>query len=478
MKLLQNPTRTLVSLAVSALCSANIYAGSFSLYTEASPIALGNYAAGAAAEAADASIGWYNPAGLVLIHDQQLSVGGIGVFPTSRITGSSTFATEGLEDYTQSFYNLNGAENAVIPVVHYALPLGQNATAGLSIVTPFGLSTEWSPAGPVRYAATHSELITTTVSPELGGKITDHFSIGGGLDLQYARVKFNTIIGAPAYLQELASVGFPVEPSNLDSYSYNKGDSFQVGFHAGLLWMFNENHTRLGLNYQSHMKHQFRGYSRLRGPLAEADINIFNPASIIAANPDAVFETNNLLSNDVEFPDILTLSAYHDLNEQLSLLASVVYTGWSSFKNIELDNVAAFSPLVGQVSINTVSEEIYKDVWRFALGANYKVNDHWLVRFGGGYDQTPTTDRSRDIRIADTNRWALSIGTHYQARPNIGVDIGYTHLFCAGEEPVNRTDFAGEGSTYNINAQANGSADIIGAQVVWLMDGVEKAASK
>lgn len=476
---MQKPVKTLVSLAIASLVMTTAtHAGSFSLYTESRGAAVGNYAAGVAAEAADASTGWYNPAGLSLIHNQQMVVGGVGVFPNSELTGSSTFRTSGLGDYTQSFNDLEGAKNAFVPSFHFAYPLGQNVTAGLSIVSPFGLSTEWSAQGPVRYAATHSELLTMNVSPELGGKITDNLAIGGGIDFQYSKVKFNQVLGAPSYLQELQEAGLPTFPNGFDSSSYNRGDSFGVGFHAGLLFMFNNNHTRVGMNYQSEIRQQYHGYSRLTGPLATPGLDIADVDSIVGANTNAVFKNNSLSSNDIDFPDIVTLSAYQDINDQLALLGSVVYTGWKSFSTIQLNGVAAFEPTLGQVTVNSVSEELYRNVWRFAVGANYKVNERVMVRFGGGYDQTPTTDAHRDIRIADSNRWALSVGSRYQARSNIAVDVGYTHLFSTGEVPVNTTQFAGTGSTYSVNAQAKGSADLVGGQVTWLMDGVDPVVTK
>ncbi|MFW2535499.1 transporter, partial [Legionella sp. 28fTON52] len=46
-------------------------------------------------EAADASTGWYNPAGLALIRQQQVVVGAVGVFPSSELTGTSTFCVQG-----------------------------------------------------------------------------------------------------------------------------------------------------------------------------------------------------------------------------------------------------------------------------------------------------------------------------------------------------------------------------------------------
>ena len=482
MKSVQKPVVTRISAAVIAVLAASAaQAGSFSLYTETSAVALGNYAAGIAAEASDASIGWYNPAGLALINSQQAVMSGAGVFPSSKLTGTSTFTTPANPPlpappaFVQSYTDLDGARSAFVPAFHYAKPIGENATVGLSVTSPFGLSTDWDRNGPVRYAATYSELLTTNISPQIGGRLSEHFALGAGLDIQYARVKFNRMLGLPTIMPLIG-----LAPSAVDSYSYNIGNSWGVGFHAGVLTMFNDNHTRIGLNYQSKMKQKFHGWSQLTGKLSNPGLVIINPLSVNAADPNAKTWSNSLSSNSIEFPDIVTLSGYHDVNDSFALLGSVVYTGWSCLKTIQLNNVAAasaagpnfpasvqFNPAV----LNSTSTQDYKNVWRFAVGGNYKVNDKFMLRAGGGYDQTPTNDANRDIRIADNDRWALSIGAHYQARPNIGMDLGYTHLFSAGSEPVNKTELQGTStSTYNINATAKGTADLIGAQLVWTMD--------
>lgn len=472
---MQKPIKTLVSAAVAALMAGSANAGSFSLYTESNGSAVGNFAAGIAAEAADASTGWYNPAGLALINEQQIVFGGVGVFPTSELSGTSTFTTTGIPfPYVQTFSDLDGAKDALVPSMHYALPLGESATFGLSVVSPFGLKTLWSERSPVRYAATLSELQTINVSPEIGGKVTENFALGAGIDLQYARVKFNRMLGAPALMQFYSLFGVPVSPNFVDSESYNKGDSFGVGFHAGILGMFNNNHTRIGLNYQSEMRHKFHGFSRLNGRLATPGLDITDPFSVLAADPRAVLRTDTLSSNNISFPDIVTLSGYHDVNEKLALLASVVWTGWSTVKTIELDNAVAYAPpsaafAGGQVLVNSVSTENYSDAWRFALGANYRFNDQWMLRVGGGYDETPTNDIHRSVRIPDESRWALSIGGHYQWRPNIGVDAGYTYLFAADDPIINRTEIIGT-STNTISARGNAHAHLVGAQLTWILD--------
>lgn len=475
---MHKPLRTLVSVAiVGIMATSTAYSGGFSLYTEDSPSAIGNYAAGIAAEAADASTGWYNPAGLALIHNQQIVAGGVGIFPSARLSGTSTFMTQGLNNYVQNFQDLQGGDNAFVPAFHYALPVGENVTFGFSSVSPFGLSTDWDQDSAVRYQATLSELITVNLSPEFGVKLSDHFSYGAGLDFQYARVKFNTMLGAP----NLFVPFFPA--TTVDTLSYNNGNSIGIGFHTGVMAMFNDNHTRIGLNYQSKMRHTFHGQSRLVGKLASPGLVLANPASVIGANPDAVFRNTNLFSNPIELPDVVTLSGYQDVNEALALLGSVVYTAWSSFDTITLNNVAApsINPFTSQVSlVQAVSskQQNYLDAWRFALGANYRLNQQWMLRAGGGYDATPTNNAFRDVRLPDVNRWALSIGTHYQARPSIGVDVGYTHIFSAEDSTVNRTDPIGLTSAFNVNATSNAHVDLVGAQVVWNIDQALEAPTK
>ena len=454
-------------LLMIGICASNaVSAGSFSLYTESNGYSIGNFGAGVAAEAYDASTGWYNPAGLALIHKQQVIVAGVGVLPSSTLSGTTqytTFVTPTFSvSYPQSFNNLQGAENGYVPSVYYAKPLGSNATFGLSINAPFGLSSNWGQTSPLRYSATSSELQTIDISPELGGKISEHFALGAGIDLQYARVKFNSVLGAPALLAELSQ-----NPMAWDSSSNNTGQSFGGGVHVGLMGMWNEDHTRVGLNYQSRVSHQFNGTSKLTGPLADPQTLFTDP------NYNAVYSSNSLQSNAIQLPDIVTLSGYHDLNEKWALLGSVVFTGWGTFKNIALDNVAGFDPAAFNNSlVDFVSTENYRNAWRGALGANYHINDRWMLRFGGGYDQTPTVNAYRDARIPDADRWAISVGAHYQPHPRIVIDAGYTYLQAINGTGIDKTIALGDANEFTVVANGKAYVNVVGAQIRWMIDKV------
>jgi long-chain fatty acid transport protein len=433
-------------------------AGGFSLYTEGSAVEVGNFAAGSAAEAPDASTSWFNPAGMVRLKKKQVLFSGVGVFPHSALSGQSTFSTVDYPDYVQSFRNLSGADPAVVPALHYVHPLGDKIAAGLSVLSPFGLSTDWGTTSPLRYAGTLSGITTVDVSPALAGAITEQWSLGLGLDLQWSWVNFNSVLGSPAELQFLQQIGGLVTPQTLDSTSTNHGSSFGIGFHAGIMGRFSEDHTRVGLNYQSAIQHRYQGYSSLEGRLADPSLE----------NPDAVFSDHVLHSNPITLPDIWTLSLYQDINAKLALLGSVVYTGWSSFQQTSLYNVAAFSPEEqSQMLMDSTNQQSYRNTWRFALGANYALTPQWKLRCGGGYDQTPTVDAERDIRMPDGDRAALAIGAHYQMSPELGFDVGYAYLWTLGQPIINKTQALGETSQVRVNARASNTVQLVGAQVTW-----------
>ena len=441
----------------------DVHAAGFSLYTESNAANLGNFAAGNAAEARDASTGWDNPAGLALLHHPQMVISAIGAFPSLSLSGTSMFSTEGTPDpYVQSFNNIQGGRNAVFPTLHIAKPLGPHTTFGLSVLSPFGSTSQWGNNSPVRYAATDTQLLVVEVSPELGAELVPHVYVGLGLDLQWARVKFNQVLGSPADLQYLETFGGGgIYPAYLDSLSDNVGRSFGIGAHAGVLFVFRDNHTRVGVNYVSQVPQQYSGHSMLTGRLADPEVE----------DPTANFLSETLRSNVINMPDVLTLSAYHELNETLAVLASLVYTGWSSFRTIELGNIAAYSPELGEQSLLDVStKENYRNTVRVALGLNYKFTEKFMWRVGGGFDETPTVNRYRDVRLPDGNRWALSVGSHWQWRKNLAFDWGYTYLFVPGGAKINHTQMLGETSSYQVNGVAQLHAQVAGLQLVWTID--------
>lgn len=442
------------------MSASSIYAGAFSLYTEGSASAVGNFAAGIAAEGRDASVGWYNPAALVLLRHSEILGGLVGVNPEAHLSGTAFFIQrdpqgDWLPPYSQSFSNLSGAREAIVPNLHVALPVGDRVTYGFSVVAPMGMSSSWPEDSALRYAGTLSSLRMVDLSPEMGGYITNNLSLGWGLDVELADVDFNSILGAPAALQF-----FNQNPTAYDSQLLNYGSSWGLGFHAGFLLHSNDKRSRLGFNYQYGVTHQFSDSSTLKGPLADPEN--------LQQDVNAVFTGNLLSTNPIKFPDIMTLSYYQAVTDKVSMMGSLVYSLWSSFRTIELFNVAAYDvPNDSLFFTNASAQENYHNALRASFGMNYDLNDKWQFRWGGGYDQTPTNNIDRDTRLPDVDKFALAFGLQWKYQPYLVIDAGYSYLFPAGDVQINKTQILDQDNYLQVFATGKAHAQLLAIQVAY-----------
>ncbi len=430
------------SIVLLGLNPTSTMAGAFSLFGEANGRNAGDFAAGAAADAEDASTLFYNPAGLVHLKGKQLVLGGTIVkakstlsddaylsLTTSGFSGSSVFSINGL-DSTQT---------AVIPSFFYSKNVSNKLTWGVGVYAPFGLSTNWAESSNARYSATLSKLEVINVAPALGVKINRKLSFGAALDIQLGTVDFNSVGG--------------VSTSTIsDSISTNHGTSVGFGGHIGLMYQPTVS-TRLGLNYQSAIMHQFYGKSTLVGMLADPNLT----------DPSYVSSTDSLFSDPISMPAQITLSAMHQLTEKLTLGSTVAFTQWSVFESIGLNNV------IGQEGIPMdkpiIVSENFRNTWRIAGGMKYQWTDKIKLRMGLGYDQSPANNVDRNLRLPDSDRIALAAGVHYQATSTVGFDLGWTHLFIKDTRIDNTASF-GDNVIY-VNGGVKSNVDLIGGQMTW-----------
>jgi long-chain fatty acid transport protein len=422
---------TLKPLVVAILfaASSSVLAGGFSLYGEGNGKNAGDFGAGVAAEANDASTLYYNPAGLTHLEGSQLVVSATVVDPISKFTGTTSI--NGLTNDVAT--GLNGTSTSVIPSFFYSKKVNAKLAWGLGVFVPFGLETDWPETGPTRYAATRTKLQVIDFSPAVATQLTDKLSFGFSFDLQFGSVDFNSVLGLP---------GAPATDSPIE----NHGTSTGLGAHAGLLYDFDKQ-TRVGINYQSSVEHQFYGSSVLADPLAG-----FSP-----------FSSNDVLFSDpADLPGRTTLSIFKDVNTNLSLMGTAAYTQWSSIQELVLNGV------VGPAGLSrAVVKENFRNTWRLAGGGKYKINAKWMARAGVGYDQTPVPSPiDRNLRCPDGDRIALAIGGHYQATKTIGIDVGWTHLFMQKTE-LNNTTVLDPNTSVLVQGSVEGHANLFGAQLTW-----------
>lgn len=427
---------------IGGLTASAALAGGFQLF-EMSAAGLGNFYAGSEAEAADASTGYYNPAGLTLLHHTQVMVSGIGVFTHGTFKGSTTWSNPAIASGV--FVTENGSDNGgasgFVPSINISVPVNKRITVGFGIYVPFGLLTQFPEDGFTRYAATKSSIQDIDISPSVGIALTHKISVGVGLDVEHLTAELDTVVGVP--------IG--ANPTAFDSTSENDVNDWGTGWHAGILFQPTPT-TRFGFTYHSKVRFVLRGTSTLTGPAAGG----FQDQTGIASTEARAAVT---------LPDTYAFGAYHELDPKWAVLGSIDYTDWKTLSKVTLQNVATTqngAPALGTISIPLE----WQGTWRVATGLNYSYNSKVTIRTGVAFDETPTVNLTRNLRLPGGDRVALAIGGHYQATKDLGLDVGYAHLFFLGDARVFSNTVS---STQNdfVDGSVKNRADLIGAQLTY-----------
>ncbi|MHB1947316.1 MAG: OmpP1/FadL family transporter [Gammaproteobacteria bacterium] len=426
--------------------SGNALASAFQIW-EMDAASIGNYHAGTAAIADDASTAMYNPAGMLRIKNQQLIIGADPIITNFQYKGTvqvSTLLVPGpsgafVPAPPQSVTAQGGGFNFV-PFGHYVAPISKRFAFGMSIDVPFGLKTDYGSSTAARYAATLTRLQVIDYTPSLGIGITDKFSVGVGLDIQKLSAEFN----------QFTTVGIEGFILPQDTKSHNEASDTGYGWRVGALYQFTDC-TRLGINYRSKVTHHAKGNSYFIGPLATDGISQ---------------ESTNLKAN-ATLPAVTSFSLFHSVSKCWDIMGTVAFNQWSVFKNLILQNVAGINAANEHVSdlVVTVPEH-YHNAWNVAFGANYHPNEKWIIRTGVGYDESPTNNNYRNLQLPDSDRIALAFGAHFQATKQVSFDAGYTHIFAMNTRINNLSQPFGP-EIVTTNGSTKASADVYGLQLRW-----------
>ena len=149
--------------------SPQVLASGFQLW-EQDGASIANYHAGYAALASDASIAWYNPAGIPRIRNQQLVLGSAVILTDFKYKGT-VIVQESTGAATFPGVTAQGGTFNVVPNLHYVAPLTDRIGFGFSITAPFGLKTNYGRTTPLKYAATLTSIKVIDVSPSIGFQI-------------------------------------------------------------------------------------------------------------------------------------------------------------------------------------------------------------------------------------------------------------------------------------------------------------------
>lgn len=417
--------RLIVASTLVGICNP-VWAAAFQIM-EQGVSGLGNVYAGSAASAEDATIGFYNAAGLSRLRNEQIAISAVAAIPHSKLTATRALATN-RATITPGRARMKGL--SVIPGLHYAAPLNNGWTFGFNLVSPFGLKTKYAIDSTARYMSTRSELTTYDFAPSIAYSFGNGVSIGAGPDFIYTHAKLDGRLGAGDTLT--------------DGYREDSASRWAIGGHVGILFEANDS-TRIGVNYRSGVKVKPKGESVEIMPIALGGSGA---------------ETRRNARSSLRLPDTATLSIFQQLNDRWAAMADIQWTNWSKFKDLVINRND------GQI-VRTLHN--FKDSYRAALGLSYQVDDCWKLRTGVAHDRSPVRDQNRTTRIPDSHRNWVGLGAQYRIFKCLSLDVGYAHLFFkkASSNEIVPTVTGGPQPGNAITGQYRSRADLLGLQLTW-----------
>ena len=492
--------RVVFSLALLVLPLA-AHGGSFQL-SETSVSGLGTAFAGGAASANDASTLFWNPAGLARLDYGEFQTGLHAIIPSDEYSDrGSRYNLPGTPFNGLRVLGSNGGDAGVMHILgnmYLSQPIFRDTsygdlTVGVGLFTPFGLETNYEPEWVGRYAALRTKLTTIDLQPTVAWR-WGRFSIGAGLDIQYASARLTQAIdfglAAQAPLGQfftalpavLAAQGIPPAqipgiitatrnaytaagffPGGREGVTEITGDDISLGFTVGGLFEYRKagegedgcfQDGRIGVSYRSKIDHELDGDAEFRRvPLIAAPGAPPLPAFPQPGAFQAVFFDQGVTA-ELPLPDILHFSIYQRFARQFAFMGDVQWTNWSRIQAVPIvfDNVGTPANVL---NIN------YDDAMRYSAGFEWYASKKVTLRVGGAYDETPIqSPELRTPRIPDNNRYWLTFGAKYSPKDWLDLDVGYAHIFV--DEPIsNFTDTQG----HQLIGTYEAHVDIISASV-------------
>lgn len=366
------------------------------------------------AHAEDASVAFFNPAGISFIPNKlSVAAGGFGAFSTVTYQNPNTM---------ESFETENPTGTPVYGAVAYKVL--DNLSLGFSFATPYGSTIQWPEDWAGREMVQKMSLKALYFQPMISVKLAPWVSVGG------------------SYIYSKGSVDWDKAVTQFNG-TMNINDENASGHGFGLGFYFQpDSNWDVSIAYRSAVDMKAEN-GKVTFNMSK---NLFPLVGLDAAGQDNFKAT-------LPLPEEFTIGATYKIKPNWKVSADFNYTGWERYDQLTLDFEKA--PVGNQPTDPTVlvTPKNFHNTKTFRIGTEYKVNNMVAARLGWYYDQSPYEDKyfipetpSFDAHVA-TAGLGLKFG-------GLGVDLAGAISF-----PKSRTF---NNRYYNFSGQAKAKAYYVG----------------
>ncbi|KEY18001.1 OmpP1/FadL family transporter [Kaistella antarctica] len=336
------------------------------------------------AHAEDASVTFFNPAGMSFIPAKlSIAAGGFGAKSSVTYQNLSTL---------ESFDTNNPIGTPIYAAIAYKVL--DNVSVGFSFSTPFGSTIEWPSDWAGREIVQRLELKAFYFQPMVSFKLAPWASVGGSYIYAKGLVNWDkavTQLGGTLNLKD-------------DKAS---GSGFGLGF-----YFQPTDKLDVSIAYRSPIDMEAENGT------VSFDISpaLYPSLGLDASGKDSFKATLPLV-------DEYTIGVTYKITPKWYVSGDFNYTGWDQYNQLSLD--FANAPIGNQPNDPTilVSPKNFKSTQTWRVGTQYQINDMFAARAGYYYDQSPyaDTDFQAETPSFDTNVFTAGVGINVMK--GFGVDI-------------------------------------------------------
>lgn len=438
--LLRRATRSLLWSTAAVLLPALAGGQGFAL-NEIGSCAISRGFAATAGGCMDASLIFWNPAGLARLSGNSALVG------ASAIQLNGKFQ----RDTTQREFE-SESPLAIVPNVFLNTNMQagtQKFALGAGVYVPYGLTSQWGDDFIGRFASKKAALQTIYVQPNIAFNINDKWSVGGG----------------PVYVKSnvelIQSIDLSALPTTTPGVTFgNLG--FAKGTEAGQVHVESGGHTFTGavgimgtINDRWTVGARYLGKARVKYKGSKAEFTQTNTGLIFTGtigtipagtSVDAVlapqfaaggaFEPNQEVWTEITHPDQAQIGfGYKDFHDW-DVEFDYQWTGWKKFKDLP---VSFFRPdATPNAPLTRVLIEDYNNTSAFRIGAEHGFANKATVRLGLAGATQAAPEATVTPLLPEQGRGYFSIGGSYPLTTAITLDGAYMNIQTPGRR--GRTD--------------------------------------
>ena len=298
-------------------------------------------------------------------------------------------------------YETEIEKNTGTPIALYGtFGINDKMSGGLGVYTPYGSTVEWPNDWAGRYVSQSIELASFFIQPTVSYKVNDQFGIGAGFIYALGNVTLKR--GAPLLNNDGMETDITLE---------NDKAATGTGYNVGVYYQPNSD-LSFGVNYRSKVEVEAEDGNVAVENLPQAAAGAFSATKFGATLP---------------LPAELSFGAGFDVNERFTLAADVNVAYWSAYEQL----VFNYNGTLGGSTSTTIPQN-WENVLKVNVGGEYDVNENFIVRAGGNYDQSPVPDAHLSPITPDTDRLSGTLGFSYLTNSNFSIDGSV--IFLDGKE--------------------------------------------